>query len=356
MWKILLVDDDAVVRKGIRLSIDWRAQGFEVVAEAANGKRALELVGECHPDILLTDIRMPVCDGLWLCEQVAERYPEVRMVIFSGYEDFDYARRAIRVGVQEYIVKPVDAAFLLESLRKIAGSLARAEEARRFRARSEGVAADILGGRDITNAIVLHSVKYVEGNYMNDVDVCAVAGEMGISENYFSRIFKAETGINFIEFLNRYPRPSAPRRFCPSPISRSTTLRRWSAIRRTSPFTTTSPGMRARRPPGSRNTAMNSRKRFVSLRLKILVVLFVVATIPIMLTGYMMYAQLVATLTQKQDTASLNSLGSVATNVTTVMDNVREISLQIIQNEDLATLLKNTSASGVGARVRTCPS
>jgi two-component system response regulator YesN len=204
MWKILLVDDDAVVRKGIRLSIDWRAQGFEVVAEAANGKRALELVGECHPDILLTDIRMPVCDGLWLCEQVAERYPEVRMVIFSGYEDFDYARRAIRVGVQEYIVKPVDAAFLLESLRKIAGSLARAEEARRFRARSEGVAWGILGGRDITNAIVLHSVKYVEGNYMNDVDVCAVAGEMGISENYFSRIFKAETGINFIEFLNRY--------------------------------------------------------------------------------------------------------------------------------------------------------
>jgi two-component system sensor histidine kinase YesM len=94
---------------------------------------------------------------------------------------------------------------------------------------------------------------------------------------------------------------------------------------------------------------MNRGKRFVSLRLKILVVLFVVATIPIMLTGYMMYAQLVATLTQKQDTASLNSLGSVATNVTTVMDNVREISLQIIQNEDLATLLKNTSASGVGA-------
>ena len=94
---------------------------------------------------------------------------------------------------------------------------------------------------------------------------------------------------------------------------------------------------------------MNSRKRFVSLRLKILLVSFVVATIPIMLTGYMMYAQLVATLTQKQDTASLNSLGSVATNVTTVMDNVREISLQIIQNEDLATLLKSTSASGVGA-------
>lgn len=204
MWKILLVDDDAVVRRGIRLSIDWQTEGFEVVAEAVNGKRALELVGECHPDILLTDIRMPVCDGLWLCEQVSERYPNVRMVILSGYEDFDYARRAIRIGVREYIVKPVDAAQLMETLRNIAKSITQAEDVRRFRARAEGVAADILGGKDLTNAIVLRSVRYVEGNYMNDVDVCAVADEMSISENYFSRIFKAETGMNFIEFLNRY--------------------------------------------------------------------------------------------------------------------------------------------------------
>ena len=94
---------------------------------------------------------------------------------------------------------------------------------------------------------------------------------------------------------------------------------------------------------------MKSKKRFISLRLKILLVSFLVATIPIILTGYMMYGQLVNTLTQKQNTASLNSLGGVATNVSAIMDNVREISLQIIQNEDLAVLLRNKNVSGVGA-------
>ena len=106
-YRILLVDDEEELRAGIRRRIDWEALGFVLAGEAANGQDALELAEQLRPDVVLTDIKMPFMDGLTLCRQLKTQLPAVRLVIFSGFDEFDYARQAIGMNVFEYLLKPI---------------------------------------------------------------------------------------------------------------------------------------------------------------------------------------------------------------------------------------------------------
>ena len=123
MYKIMLVDDEAEVRESILLQIPWEELGFEVVADAENGEDALEKMAIQEPDVIITDIQMPFMTGLEFIEKVREEYPGKEIVIFSGFSEFEYARRAIRLGVKEYILKPVDKEELMGILRKIKSTL-----------------------------------------------------------------------------------------------------------------------------------------------------------------------------------------------------------------------------------------
>ena len=115
LYRIILVDDEEEVRKSIIRKIDWQAVGFTVVGDAENGEDALEKIEALEPDVVLTDIRMPYMDGLTLAEKIRQRYPSMKIVIFSGYDDFDYAKRAIKLNVTEYILKPVNVEELTEA-------------------------------------------------------------------------------------------------------------------------------------------------------------------------------------------------------------------------------------------------
>ena len=95
LYRIILVDDEEEVRKSIIKKIDWNAAGFQVVGDAENGEEALERIEALEPDVVLTDIRMPYMDGLTLAEKVRQRFPSTKIVIFSGYDDFEYAKQAI---------------------------------------------------------------------------------------------------------------------------------------------------------------------------------------------------------------------------------------------------------------------
>ena len=109
MNRIVIVDDEQFVRKGIIALIDWEKINYQVVGEASNGEDALELILEEKPDVVLTDIRMPVFDGLKLIEKVKELAIKVpKFIIISGYNDFEYAQRAVRLGVTDFILKPID--------------------------------------------------------------------------------------------------------------------------------------------------------------------------------------------------------------------------------------------------------
>lgn len=108
MKKVLLVDDEIFVRKGLRSLIDWKKCGFEVYDETDNGEDALELIKETSPDLVITDIRMPVLDGLELIKQVSTLEPKPKFIVISGFNDFKYAQHAIRYGVHDFILKPID--------------------------------------------------------------------------------------------------------------------------------------------------------------------------------------------------------------------------------------------------------
>lgn len=118
-YGILLVDDEEEVRSAILRKIDWSGIGFGQVHDAENGQDALEKIEQYKPDVLLTDIRMPYMDGLKLCEQVRKKYPSMKLLIFSGFDDFEYAKQAIKLKVTEYILKPVNVEELSEILTRV---------------------------------------------------------------------------------------------------------------------------------------------------------------------------------------------------------------------------------------------
>lgn len=122
-YKILLVDDEAEVRTSIIRKIDWSAVGFQVVGDAENGVDALEKIEQLEPDVVLTDIRMPYMDGLEMAERLREIHPSIKVVLFSGFDDFEYAQKAIKLNIIEYILKPVNAEEMMEILLRIQGHI-----------------------------------------------------------------------------------------------------------------------------------------------------------------------------------------------------------------------------------------
>ncbi|RCX14819.1 two-component system response regulator YesN [Anaerobacterium chartisolvens] len=107
MFKLLIVDDEEEVREGLVRKIEWSRYNFEIIGEAQNGREALDIIEENTPDLIITDISMPIISGLELCENVQLNYPTVKIVILTGFGDFNYAQQAIRFGVEDYILKPV---------------------------------------------------------------------------------------------------------------------------------------------------------------------------------------------------------------------------------------------------------
>jgi two-component system response regulator YesN len=122
-FKVVFVEDEIVTREGIRDNVDWFDHGFEFCGEAPDGEMALQLLLATKPDLLITDIKMPFMDGLQLCKVVRERMPELAIVILSGHDEFEYAQEAIKIGVTEYLLKPVTVQDIHQVLDKIARRL-----------------------------------------------------------------------------------------------------------------------------------------------------------------------------------------------------------------------------------------
>ena len=118
-YKVFFVEDEIITREGIRDNVDWRANGFELCGEATDGEMALPLLRTAQPDVLITDIKMPFMDGLQLSKIMRERMPWVKIIILSGHDEFEYAQQAIKLGVTDYLLKPITVQNLQTTLQKL---------------------------------------------------------------------------------------------------------------------------------------------------------------------------------------------------------------------------------------------
>ena len=153
--RVFLVDDEVAIREGIRNSRIWEDGAFTLVGEAPDGEIALSMIGDERPDIVLTDVRMPFMDGMQLAEELSRQMPWIEIMILSGYDEFEYARKAMSLGVQEYLLKPISAAELRAALERAAERLRR-ERTRSERA--ESLRRRLAGGSRFMKEKVLSSV------------------------------------------------------------------------------------------------------------------------------------------------------------------------------------------------------
>jgi two-component system, response regulator YesN len=142
LYKVFLVEDEIVTREGIRDNVDWKSAGFEFCGEAPDGEIALPLIEASQPDLLITDIKMPFMDGLQLCKIIREYMPWVKIIILSGHDEFNYAQAAIKLGVTEYLLKPVSVKDLHSVLQRTTETLDRErkerEDLKRLREQVDG--------------------------------------------------------------------------------------------------------------------------------------------------------------------------------------------------------------------------
>ncbi len=128
MVKVFLVEDEVIIRHGIRDNIDWASHGFEFAGEAGDGEYAYPLILKAQPDILVTDIKMPFMDGLELSRLVKKALPRTRIIVLSGYNEFEYAKEPIKIGITDYLRKPVSSAGLIDALKKAADEIREERE------------------------------------------------------------------------------------------------------------------------------------------------------------------------------------------------------------------------------------
>lgn len=203
MIRVLIVEDEEFIRKGLVHTMDWLKMDCIVIGEAANGEEGLEKIRELKPDLVLTDIKMPKLDGITMVEN-ARKLLNFHAVLLTSYAEFDYAKRAINADVSSYLLKPVSEEELLEAVEKVrmelAGSKPPEEEKNPLLREME----EIMDKGSSTNYYVVETLKTITKEYGGKISIETVAGEIGVSASYLSRKFKEVTGRTFLEVLHEY--------------------------------------------------------------------------------------------------------------------------------------------------------
>ena len=192
--RVVLVEDEEIVLKELVETIDWAGLGLEVVGTASDGIEGEKMIKTLSPDIVVTDIKLPGKNGLQMIEDAAV----TNGIILSGYTDFEFTKRAIRLGVFDYLEKPVDDDELEASLKTLAIRIF--EDEKDVDAISDG--CNLTLKEDVQSHWIKVAIDYIGKNYMNQIALSDIARETRLSESHLSALFKTETGINFLQYLN----------------------------------------------------------------------------------------------------------------------------------------------------------
>lgn len=196
MLKVLVVEDEEIIRKGIVLAVDWASLNCAVVAEAANGEEGLEKARDTAPDLIITDLKMPKMDGLEMLEQLRQAGCKAYVIILTAYDSFAYAQSAIRLGAVDFLLKPFHDGDLEEAVLRLQ---------KRFLPCQQPPEANLPQVRDnIQSRYVLDAMAYIGENFADsNLSVGQVAAQLGLSEGHLSHLFKKEAGCTVGNYLTR---------------------------------------------------------------------------------------------------------------------------------------------------------
>jgi len=202
---MLIVDDEPLVCEGLKAILDWSAYGVTTIHNAENAAQAIDLVEKTAPDIVLCDIRMHGMDGLSLIEELKARFPDTVYIIISGYDDFEYAKKAISLGVFYYITKPV---MHDEFEQVIERCVAQIAHSRQKQPHEDSASESLLG-----NIIKLEGtrkksriddiINHIQANLTKNLSLHSVSSQFYYNQSYFCRLFREETGMHFVDYINR---------------------------------------------------------------------------------------------------------------------------------------------------------
>ena len=202
MLKVLVVEDEEMIRKGIVLAVDWAALDCVVVGEASNGAQALEAVERYDPSLIITDLKMPVMDGLEMLRQLRERGNNAFVIILTAYDSFSYAQTALRLGAVDFLLKPFHDGELEQAVTRLKQRMDRAGQGG-----EKGPAPLPLPElkKGDKSKYVLEAMAYIGEHYHEpNIGVAAIAQHLGISEGHLSHTFKKETDYTLLNYLTRY--------------------------------------------------------------------------------------------------------------------------------------------------------
>lgn len=207
MFKVLLVEDEDMIRRGIRYTFDWLKADCVVIDEACNGQEGFTKIVSLKPDIVIADVNMPLMDGITMIEQSLKVHT-FSSIIISGYDEFHLAKKAIQLGVSEYLVKPLEEQQLIEALSR---AKSQVELMRKYEIIlnnsnqiEEILNADLLKINTKVSKYVAKMMEYIQDNYSRKISIHDLVEQLGISSTYLNQKFKMETSYTFNEFVNRY--------------------------------------------------------------------------------------------------------------------------------------------------------
>ncbi|QIK70498.1 response regulator [Erysipelothrix sp. HDW6C] len=208
MFRALIVEDELFARQGLIMTTPWEAMNVEIIGAASNGKDGYDLAVRLRPDIIITDIKMPIMDGLEMIEQLSEEQ-DIVFIILSAFSEFSFAKRALQLGAVDYLLKP----FTDESLKEaIENAKTQVERMKVLKNESKVSRDDLIGtvNRYLSKSDrskhdnIQRVIDYIRTNYAQDLTVGSVAEYLQVSESYLSRLFRNETNYSFHEYLTVY--------------------------------------------------------------------------------------------------------------------------------------------------------
>ncbi len=189
MYRVMIIDDEKSMRNLLKVVVDWDNLGLQIVGEAASGIEAINTIDELRPDIAFVDIQMPFMDGIEFAKLAMKRYRRLKIIMLTAYNEFEYARSCISVGVSEYLLKPIVRDDIERACKKVIEQLDTLEP------------ENMMNENEIPNDMKKIS-EYISKNISNpEMNLTYIAQEFGFNFSYLSRKFKSAMGINLIDYI-----------------------------------------------------------------------------------------------------------------------------------------------------------